>query len=40
MSNLINRLFNNFCFMVEPTIFDVCFGIDLHVGRLGFLVQF
>ena len=40
MSNLINRLFNIFCAMAEPTIFEVCFDIDVQVCCLGFLVQF
>ena len=40
MSNVIYRLFNIFCAMAEPTIFDVCFDIDVHVCCLGFLVQF
>ena len=26
--------------MAEPTIFDICFGIDVHVCCLEFLVQF
>ena len=41
MSNLIYRLFNIFiCAMAEPTIFEVCFDFDVHVGCLGSLVQF